>query len=690
MARAETIDLPVEELTSGERVPSGGRGGGRFVTWRAVVIGSLLTVFVAGLTPYNDYVVYNTLMTGGYFPPAVALSLFVMVLLVNAPLHAIKPRWAFSSGELAVILGMLMVGCAVPGQGMMRALLPSMVTPYHFQRGDAAFAEAWAKAQIPWWLFPVDPAEGRSSRVVTEFYGRTPAGALPPYSAWVVPLMVWGVLIAGVYTALLSMAVLLRQQWAHNERLTFPIAQMESALLQAPKQGKWLNELLSSKAFWMALVAVFVVHVINGLAVYYPRYVPQIPLTFRLNDVMGKEPWNTLHGSIKSATLYFTVVGIVYFIPGRIGFSLFAVWLTLQLIAWGMQTSFQVTVSGSAYNDQHLGAALAFLVGVTWIGRKHWAMVTRHVFFGKDANEEVSYRGPALMLLVGCGVIYGWMLVVGTSPGVAGLSLGLILLSHLVVARVVAETGLPIFRTTINPLMVTSNLPTTALTGRDVYFAGVFGVNGGAFNTRESALTTSLQAHRVADDFMPTAQDRRRLTGLMAWALMLAFVASAVSGLYCYYNYATPISSRVQKTVINDHMLLLLPKSETVDPMVQHAQGAFAGKAHDPLMHVGIGAAVMAGLQLGAWGSSAWPVAPIGYLVGTTWYPQMLWWSVLVGWVIKTLMVRFGGAPMYIAARPFFVGLVFGECLAATLWLIVSLVMAQLGLDYIEIRLLPT
>lgn len=203
-------------------------------------------------------------------------------------------------------------------------------------------------------------------------------------------------------------------------------------------------------------------------------------------------------------------------------------------------------------------------------------------------------------------------------------------------------------------------------------------------------MALALQAHRVADEFEPTSRDRVRFAGLMGLALLVAYVTSAASGLYCYYTYATPISSRVQQPVLNDHMLGWVARQDMVNPMNQHAEGAFAPKAHRPGLHVAIGAGVMTVLQLGAWASPSWPIAPIGYLLGTTWYPQLLWWSLFLGWLVKALIVRFGGAPMYMAAKPFFVGLVFGECLAATFWLAVSFALAMVGLDYIEIRLLPT
>jgi hypothetical protein len=660
------------------------------ITLRCVLLGAILVTFVGLITPYNDYVVYNTLTTGGFFPPAVVLTLFVLVLLVNAPLHKLAPRHAFSTTELTVILGMMLVGCAVPGQGMMRALLPTMVSPFHFARGMPEFEQAFGSAGLSQWLFPVDKSDFLFSRVVTEFYGRTPADASPPYAAWILPFLVWSVFIAGVYMTLLSIASLLRTQWAHNERLSFPLAQLEVALIESPRPGHAFNELLASKSFWIALAFVFAIHLTNGLSIYFPRYVPAIPLTFNLRSVLTQEPWLYLIDGIKVATLYFTAVGVMYFIPGRVGFSLFFVYLFLQLISITSQTAFQYTISETVWMDQHLGAAVTFLLSIAWIGRKHWATVTRHVFAGTRPGESVSHRAPALFLLAGISIMAAWLMFFGVSAWMTALIIACMLLAHLVVARIVAETGIPIYRTTLTPVQVFTALPAGFMTGKDVFFGGTFGIVAGAFNTRESSLAMSLHAHRIADEIQPGSRWRLKFSLLLVLALTLAYFSSAASGLYCYYNYATPISSRVQQPVLNDHLLLAMPLNEIVNPMVQHKQGAFTAKAHNPLLHFSIGAIVMAALQLGAWASASFPLVPIGYLTGTTWYMRLLWWSVFVGWLLKTLIVRFGGAPLYRAARPFFVGLIFGECLGATFWLLVSFTLASLGFDYIEIRLLPT
>ncbi|HMO26807.1 MAG TPA: hypothetical protein PKB10_11100, partial [Tepidisphaeraceae bacterium] len=80
---------------------------------------------------------------------------------------------------------------------------------------------------------------------------------------------------------------------------------------------------------------------------------------------------------------------------------------------------------------------------------------------------------------------------------------------------------------------------------------------------------------------------------------------------------------------------------------------------------------------------------PLGYLVMYTYPLQRIWLSVFVGWLVKVLIVRFGGASMIRSAKPVFLGLVFGEVGAAAFWLVVSLGMVSLGLEYQKVSLLP-
>lgn len=667
------------------------------VSARAVGIGLVLTAIISAFTPYNDWVIYNTLATASFFPPAVVTSIFVLVLVINAPLHALRPSAALRSGELAVILAIVLTGCAVPGQGLMRALPALMVGPQRYAGVDPAFEQVWRNLGVPSWIFPVGGERPWLSRVITELYGRTPLGAMPPYGAWVLPLLVWMVPIGAMYAMLLATASLLRAQWSENERLSFPLAQMEAALIEAPQPGRWVNELMRRRSFWVALLGVVLIHVNNGLHIYFPRYASEIPLTYDLNRVLTTPPLNQLPGTIKASTIFFTVVGIMYFVPGRVGLSLWTVFVALQAGALVYTSAFEQSIPNQAWFDQHFGASAGLLISVAFVGRHHWARVFRHLVRGTLPEETVSYRAPALSLLLGGGVLFGWLLLVGAGVMVGLLIVVCLLLANVVVARVVCEAGLPIFRSNVVPAQVITNLPESWLSLRQVYWGAMGGLIMGGFNTRESATTLALNALKLSDTQADSSSSsirrvNRERRGLMCWmgvSLAVAFVFSAGSWLYCYYSYVTPLSTRVQVPAINDHLLLNLPKSEIVDPMVQHAQGRFAPKTYDPWGTIAVGAAVFLALQIATWAWAWWPIAPIGFLIGSTQYMHQVWYSVLIGWALKAVLVSLGGAPLYRQAKPFFVGLIFGEGIAASIWLIVSVVLSQAGLDYQQVRLLP-
>jgi hypothetical protein len=62
-----------------------------------------------------------------------------------------------------------------------------------------------------------------------------------------------------------------------------------------------------------------------------------------------------------------------------------------------------------------------------------------------------------------------------------------------------------------------------------------------------------------------------------------------------------------------------------------------------------------------------WPFHPAGYLVAGCFGLMRLWLPVFLAWVVKTIVLRYGGLRGYRAALPFFIGLVLGEFTAGFL-----------------------
>jgi hypothetical protein len=66
------------------------------------------------------------------------------------------------------------------------------------------------------------------------------------------------------------------------------------------------------------------------------------------------------------------------------------------------------------------------------------------------------------------------------------------------------------------------------------------------------------------------------------------------------------------------------------------------------------------------------PLHPIGMTLGLTHPIYHVWFSVMVAWLIKALILKYGGAKVYLRLRPFFLGLTLGAFGSAGFWLLVD------------------
>lgn len=658
------------------------------ITLRAITVGTLLVTLLAAVAPYNDFVIANTFIIGGYFPLFLVLSIFSLVVLLNAPLRWLAPDKALGSGELATIVVMVLAACSVPTQGLMRYFIPMLVAPFHEGALNARFWQAFRAAGLPDWLFPVPSIQnGLNSPIVNDFYQRVQPGAAIPFGRWLLPLAAWGVFFAGMFTTLVSLAVLLRRQWQTSERLPFPLAQLTASLLQEPRRGKVLNDVMGSRLFLIAVAGVFVLHGLVAMHRYQPKMFPMFKLGYDLGSIMTAEPWIYFSGFIKTGTIYFTFIGIAYFIQSRTGFSLWASFLLADLVSVQRKTM-QSEIPSGAWQCQHIGSAIALTIGFLWIGRLFWKGVGRELLRG-PTGPEPSTRPAALCAIAGICIMIGWMLFVGVSPWVTLAVLFFMLLAHMVTSRVVAETGLCFVRSDTNAWYVFTGASPSLMTGKDVFFAGIFTATGPT-STRESAMAYTQEGLVTASNLgMDQPKVMRRLVALVAWSLAISVAVSAASSLWCYYSYATPLSPKIQQPYLNPYGLDNRPRMDVIDPMIQQASGRWTAKTWNVWTNIGVGAGITATLQFLSLRYQGWPFLPVGYLLCSTWYVQLAWFSLFLGWLAKVLILRYGGARMYQQARPVFVGLIFGEGLAAGFWLLVGLVLSQMGLDYIPLSLLP-
>ena len=67
-----------------------------------------------------------------------------------------------------------------------------------------------------------------------------------------------------------------------------------------------------------------------------------------------------------------------------------------------------------------------------------------------------------------------------------------------------------------------------------------------------------------------------------------------------------------------------------------------------------------------------WPIHPLGFPISTSWMTNYLSGSVFLAWLIKSVMLKYGGPSLYQKARPFFLGGILGQFVCAGVWLIIE------------------
>ena len=84
------------------------------------------------------------------------------------------------------------------------------------------------------------------------------------------------------------------------------------------------------------------------------------------------------------------------------------------------------------------------------------------------------------------------------------------------------------------------------------------------------------------------------------------------------------------------------------------------GRSHPIATYTGFGALAVSALTFCSYRFTWWPFHPIGFTLVIFWSTRTAILSVFITWLIKTIILRFGGIGLYRRATPFFVGMIVG------------------------------
>jgi len=300
----------------------------------------------------------------------------------------------------------------------------------------------------------------------------------------------------------------------------------------------------------------------------------------------------------------------------------------------------------------------------------HWLQVLLVTFTrlsrAFQANEPLPYRAAALGLLVSGSAVCAWWVAAGMEPWVAVVALIIFTFIAVALTRFVSEGGMLFIQAPFRPTDIISLfaggkvLPPRSLTAL-VFVERIF-----IFDLRAFLLPSLLDAYKISD---AEAIPRRPLLAVMSLGILLAIPVSYWSMLTTVYQ--GPHAARSM------WFLYWSPWQVGTElaARLQNPRPPSLGAA----LLVGVGGVVA--LICGAmrrrylW----WPFHPIGFAMGPSWPMIQMWFSILLGWMAKSLIVRYTGGKGLLRARPFFLGMVLGEFLAAGLWMVIDTAMGRPG-----------
>jgi hypothetical protein len=633
--------------------------------------------------------------------------LFGLGVLVNGPLMRFRPRWALGTGEVAVAFAMMLVACAVPSNGLMRYWPPSLVAPLWHAQSNVEFRKLLVSMDLPAWIFPkfagAHMPQWIHDAVVDGYVGRWTADSTPPYSAWIQPALTWGIFIFALYGCMVCLMGLVHHQWYENERLAFPLATVELALVQQPEPGRFLNGTFRRRGFWVAFACVFFLHILQGGSQYWPRYIPSIPLSFDLRSLMADPPLIFTDTQVKQASIYFSIIGVTYFISTPVAFSLWFFFIVRQMQRIGMG---MFTGDGTPWGewDVHSGGLLAYALITLWIGRRHWRLVIAQALRGARPDEPrgryLSHRTAFWGFLICIAVMIGFFVCAGAGVGGAAVIVLLLVTLLFTMTRIVAETGLiqgqllfPLYRPFQLMLMSFGWAPVSAKT---FYYASMLQMT--YYDNRESLPVYAAHAFKVTDQTVlggrPTATDERaqrrfgrQLVGLMFLALAVAFVVSLGSMLWTEYHFSATLD-KTSEQPLNAWPVRYASAGTILGNTLQYSKGHISSP-FNPWWHLGGGFLITLVLSYLRLQYTWWPLLPVGCVMMPTGPVLLMWFSIFLGWGAKVLVLRLGGGKFYQNLKPVFIGLIVGEAGAAGFWLIVALILSALGMPYEQINILP-
>jgi len=583
------------------------------------------------------------------------IFILFLIALPNVWLRRVWPRMALRRGELLTIYMMIVMAATLASHDLIQNLFGAIGHAHYAANDTNKYASLFFR------LLPENLMI--SDKVALQGFYR---GAMDPWTwqimrVWIGPLAWWGALVMILITMMMCLNILIRRQWTEHEKLVFPLIQ-----LPVEMSSEHAGRFYANRLMWGGFALAFAIGLINGLHTLYPSmpYIEGIK-HYNIGAFIVNSPWNavTRGGNGFQMTMYPFTIGLGYFIPLDLSFSCWFFYLARKMVqvlgaamGWDTGTSSQFPY----YESQSSGAWLALgaiIIAGSWAYLKG---VWRQAFRGEgnDPAEAGLYRKSFYGLGIGAALLIAFTNWMGMAAWAAVVFFGVYLVLSIAMTRVRAELGTPHEIYFVNPQQIMVSLlgynvigPANLTMIWSMYW----------FNRcyRSHPMPNQLESFKMAEG---TAIKLRP----MIFALMLATVVGLISSYYS--NLALCYRDGAQAKCMGYKWWVGAESFERLrDNLI-----AKPGPELVRITYMAVGAAIVMGLGALRGAFVGWPFHPAGYALAVSYAMDYFWFAIFVSWLIKLLIIRYGGMRLHNQFVPFFLGLVLGDFFIGSIWAIIG------------------
>ena len=618
------------------------------VTPRTLILGILLI-------PVNVY--WMTLVEVKYYSldgsclPLFIQPIFILfaIVLLNLLIKHLKPAAALTQAELLTVYIMVALSCTFAGHDTMQNMFGAIVHPFWFASPENEWQNLFWH-YIPRWLTITDLYslkgfyEGESSIYIAR-----------NVAIWIKPLLLWGLLFLLMMFSMLCINTIIRKQWTEQEKLAYPIIQLPLKLSE--DMG---TKLLRDRMMWIGFTIAFAIGLINGVSYLSPSVpsIPYIKMRPVWDHIFIERPWSGLQGV--RISMYPFMIGLAFFLPLDLSFSCWFFFLlrsVQRVVGYALGTRHY-----PALNDQASGSWIALFFIAVWVTRSHLIEVICKIMGMEtdlsDSDEPMPYRWAFIGLIGSLALIGIFVNLAGMSLWVAIIFFGLYFILSIAITRVRAEFGTPHEIKYVNPHDIMATVGgTRQFNPSSLTIVSMFYWFNRGY--RNHPMPNQIEAFKMAET---TGIGNKGVWVAMLIAIVVGILTTFWANLDITFRNGAIAKAGGFKGWVGWESFNRLQRwlQDPTDPNPTK------------ISFMGIGALLTFGMMFLRMRFLWWPFHPAGYSLAISFAMDYFWFTFLLAWLFKFLIMKQGGLQMHRRFVPLFLGLILGDYVIGSIWAIIG------------------